>query len=454
QDPSRKLPKDLLEKMLKARHFLSAMDTLGQVALAALDLAYHTAIPADTTELMRRVFEEFDVRGPSPGTHFQARFGHLMGGYSAGYYGYLWSKVFAQDIFSRFEDEGVLNPKTGADYRRAILEKGSTVDEADQLKAFLGREPDEEAFLRHLGIPPSPLAAAESLANPYAFYRWLSGLPEYSDAGEPAKARALLAAAGLFRKGPVMALREPGSLTLLSVSDPGEPPVIVALPGKDGGPMAAAYSPAEKALARRLEKALARDKTEGTFFNVAGLLSKLGSGTVEADETDEAGRPKPPASVSPASEIPVDPVSQPKEYLARKLRDAMRAADPRQALDILRETRAEARKRLNYQEGSRFLETLRSQAELLAKQFIPGLLEQAQGAAAEGKEALMKARLDAALEFVEYAPGWKEKVFEAYRRAQDTLDLIARYGLPDEKTGLPAAPAVSAPTAREGNTNP
>ncbi|MEK7745227.1 MAG: hypothetical protein AAB576_01010, partial [Elusimicrobiota bacterium] len=204
----------------------------------------------------------------------------------------------------------------------------------------------------------------------------------------------------------------------------------------------------------RLEKALARDKAEGAFFNVAGLLSRLESGTVEADETDEAGRPTPPASVSPASEIPVDPVRRPKEYLARKLRDAMRSADPREALDILRETRAEARRRLNYQEGSRFLEQLRSQAELLARQFVPGLLEEAQGAAGEGKKALMKARLDAALEFVEYAPGWKEKVFEAYRRAQDTLNLIARYGLPDEKTGLPAAPAVSAPAAAEGNRAP
>jgi Zn-dependent oligopeptidase len=56
-------------------------------------------------------------------------------------------------MFSRFEREGVLNPATGMDYRKKILERGSSVKEAESLKEFLGREPDEAAFIRGLGIP-------------------------------------------------------------------------------------------------------------------------------------------------------------------------------------------------------------------------------------------------------------------------------------------------------------
>ena len=75
-----------------------------------------------------------------------------MGGYDASYYGYMWSEVFGDDMFSKFEDEGVTNPKVGMAYRRAVLERGGTVDGEQLLVDFLGREPNNEAFLRKLGI--------------------------------------------------------------------------------------------------------------------------------------------------------------------------------------------------------------------------------------------------------------------------------------------------------------
>ncbi len=73
-------------------------------------------------------------------------------GYDSGYYGYMWSKVYAEDMFSKFKEEGVLNPALGRRYRVEILEKGSSRDEMDSLKAFLGREPNENAFLESIGL--------------------------------------------------------------------------------------------------------------------------------------------------------------------------------------------------------------------------------------------------------------------------------------------------------------
>jgi Zn-dependent oligopeptidase len=86
------------------------------------------------------------------GTMPQASFGHLMGGYDAGYYGYLWSEVFAQDMFTRFEKEGLLNPQTGKAYREWILEPGGEKPPMDLIKGFLNREPNSEAFLKGLGF--------------------------------------------------------------------------------------------------------------------------------------------------------------------------------------------------------------------------------------------------------------------------------------------------------------
>jgi len=86
------------------------------------------------------------------GTFMLSSFGHLLGGYDAGYYGYLWAEVFGQDMFSRFAEEGVLSTEVGIAYRRKVLEPGGTRDAIDLLRDFLGREPRSDAFFRKLGL--------------------------------------------------------------------------------------------------------------------------------------------------------------------------------------------------------------------------------------------------------------------------------------------------------------
>jgi Zn-dependent oligopeptidase len=81
-----------------------------------------------------------------------AAFGHLMGGYDAGYYGYLWAHVYGDDMFSVFEKEGVMSPEVGRRYRAEVLAMGGSRDAIEHLRAFLGREPNADAFLTRLGI--------------------------------------------------------------------------------------------------------------------------------------------------------------------------------------------------------------------------------------------------------------------------------------------------------------
>ncbi len=82
---------------------------------------------------------------------FLAGFGHIAHGYEAGYYGYLWSKVYAEDMFTRFAKEGVLNSKTGKQYRDWILARGSSMEEEKLIEGFLGRKPNNKAFLKSIG---------------------------------------------------------------------------------------------------------------------------------------------------------------------------------------------------------------------------------------------------------------------------------------------------------------
>ena len=85
------------------------------------------------------------------GTHQQASFDHLLD-YSASYYGYLWSKVYAEDMFSLFEENGVLNPEIGKHFRETVLEKGSSEDAMQLVVNFLGRKSNNKAFIKSLGI--------------------------------------------------------------------------------------------------------------------------------------------------------------------------------------------------------------------------------------------------------------------------------------------------------------
>jgi Zn-dependent oligopeptidase len=78
--------------------------------------------------------------------------GHLISGYVASYYSYLWAQVYSSDLFAVFKKEGLLNKELGMKYRKEILAPGGTRDSMESLKIFLGREPNDKAYMHQYGF--------------------------------------------------------------------------------------------------------------------------------------------------------------------------------------------------------------------------------------------------------------------------------------------------------------
>lgn len=151
-DASRKLPGELVNGLLATKQYMMGCWSARQLVFGLLDMVLHTGkFEGDTNAMYTLLMREcLDIAVPEDNL-FTSGFGHLMG-YDAGYYGYMWSKVYSADMFTRFQKEGLLNTQTGMDYRKWILEKGSSSEEMDLLKGFLGREPNNEAFLKEIGL--------------------------------------------------------------------------------------------------------------------------------------------------------------------------------------------------------------------------------------------------------------------------------------------------------------
>ena len=145
------IPEALVKRMVAAKNVSSGIATLRQIYFSRLDLAYHAPGAQKETDAIARELHVITGFAFPEETHFQAGFGHLFG-YDAGYYGYLWSKVSGDDMFTRFEEAGLRDAGVGRDYRRGILERGGSVDGDGLVREFLGREPSSAAFLRDLGL--------------------------------------------------------------------------------------------------------------------------------------------------------------------------------------------------------------------------------------------------------------------------------------------------------------
>lgn len=149
------IPDELLDRMLQAKNRSSGNDYSFQVFLGSLDLTLYDLWdpdgPESVLDIARRLHNEILLWEETPNTARVASFGHLNG-YAASYYGYAWSRVLAQDMFSVFKQEGVLKRETGLRFRHQVLEPGGSKDPMELVKDFLGREPNSQALVESLGI--------------------------------------------------------------------------------------------------------------------------------------------------------------------------------------------------------------------------------------------------------------------------------------------------------------
>ena len=149
------LPRDLLDKMLAAKNFQSGLMMLRQLEFSLFDFELH-ATHGDgrsVLDVLGAIRDEVSVMPPPAYNRFPNSFAHIFaGGYAAGYYSYKWAEVLSADAFSRFEEEGVLNPGTGRAFRDAILARGGSQAPMVLFVDFRGREPRIDALLRHLGL--------------------------------------------------------------------------------------------------------------------------------------------------------------------------------------------------------------------------------------------------------------------------------------------------------------
>ena len=156
-DTGAPLTDDLIAKMIAARYFDEATAEVGQAFLATIDQRYHTMPPpVDTTAVYKNTLLEMTPSAWVDGIIPQASIGHFMNGYEAQYYGYLWSKVYAQDMFTAFQTGGLENPAVGARYRKDILAPARMIEPDAEVRAFLGRPMDPSTFYRQLGITKTP----------------------------------------------------------------------------------------------------------------------------------------------------------------------------------------------------------------------------------------------------------------------------------------------------------
>ncbi|MBX2811916.1 MAG: M3 family metallopeptidase [Myxococcales bacterium] len=162
------IPKDLFDKMHKARTFRSASAMMRQLGFAEVDLALHMDFEPSTGEeavnaLARYTCAILEQFSPTPlyeGWAFINGFTHLFAAavaYASGYYSYKWAEVLDADVFTQFAPQ-ILSSKVGGAFRTEILEKGDSAPPDVLFRSFMGRDPDMDALLVRSGL----LTAEES----------------------------------------------------------------------------------------------------------------------------------------------------------------------------------------------------------------------------------------------------------------------------------------------------
>ena len=141
------LSEDICTKLKNSKNIGVSLLTLRQVSFGLADQHLHGSDFMDSLDAIESKSQKITtIDYPDDVMHLSS-FGHLLGGYDAAYYGYLWADIIGDDLFSRFENEGILSNTVGVDYKNKILKPGGTKPAEELVRNFLGRDWNDEAFL-------------------------------------------------------------------------------------------------------------------------------------------------------------------------------------------------------------------------------------------------------------------------------------------------------------------
>ncbi len=150
------IPDALVAKMKKAGTFGQGFATVEYMAASLLDMDWHTLTDTkvrDTAAFEKASLAKWGLLAEIPPRYRSPYFNHIMGGYAAGYYSYIWSAVLDSDAFQAFKEKGNLfDPATAAKFRAEVLSKGGTEDPALLYQRFRGRDPRVEPLLAKRGL--------------------------------------------------------------------------------------------------------------------------------------------------------------------------------------------------------------------------------------------------------------------------------------------------------------
>ena len=150
------IPLELVQKIKDSANFMSGYQTVRQVGLGKLDLAWHnlSEIPAmSVSDFETAAVRETELFPPLKGINTSCSFGHIFqGGYAAGYYSYKWAEVLEADTFEYFLETGIFNKETAKKFRDNILSKGGSEHPMQLYKKFRGQEPSTKPLLRKSGL--------------------------------------------------------------------------------------------------------------------------------------------------------------------------------------------------------------------------------------------------------------------------------------------------------------
>jgi peptidyl-dipeptidase Dcp len=160
------MPQALVEKIRKQKTFDQGYKTTEYLAAALLDMAWHTVsadgAPKDVDSFEESALKRFHIDVPEvPPRYHTPYFAHIWGGgYSAGYYAYLWSEVIDDDAYAWFLEHGGMTRANGQRFRDMVLSRAGTMDAAEMYRAFRGRDPVVEPLLEERGLKPMAGAPA------------------------------------------------------------------------------------------------------------------------------------------------------------------------------------------------------------------------------------------------------------------------------------------------------